>query len=546
MRIATLVRDRKTRWIAILSLAVLLCPGAARSEAGDEIFTLVIVPDTQKYCEAHPNIFHNQMEWIAKNAAGLNTRLVIHEGDVVETHDSEEEWKIADAAIRRIEGVVPYTICPGNHDMNTSTRDKTLYRKYFPLSRWQTQSTFGGSENTGSGDNHFHVFTVGTQNYLVLSLEYQPTDDTLRWANRTVREHRDHRVIVNTHSYMRRNERNTDGENIWEKFVRHHANINLVLCGHASIGRLASTGNHGNTVHQIMANYQGLDNGGNGWLRLMRFHPTENRIDVSTYSPLFNRYMREGDPKWSLLKENFFVLTTDLAAPREPGRPVVRPSTVAASYDPESAYNETEICEWRVLVHRDLVDDTPELHKKTISLLTTQLESILKVIPPAAVKELRRIPIWIERHHPRHPCMCYHPSADWLVANGMNPAKYGSVEIANPENFLTWCVNQPWMVLHELAHGYHFQYLGADNTAVTRAFEEAVKSGGYENVEHVSGKKRRHYAITNDKEYFAEATEAYFGRNDYFPFTREQFKAHDPKMHDLMDTLWQTHERLDD
>jgi dipeptidyl-peptidase-4 len=39
-------------------------------------------------------------------------------------------------------------------------------------------------------------------------------------------------------------------------------------------------------------------------------------------------------------------------------------------------------------------------------------------------------------------------------------------------------------------------------------------------------------------EYFAEATEAYFGKNDFFPFNREELKAHDPLMHDLVGKLW--------
>ena len=40
------------------------------------------------------------------------------------------------------------------------------------------------------------------------------------------------------------------------------------------------------------------------------------------------------------------------------------------------------------------------------------------------------------------------------------------------------------------------------------------------------------------KEYFAECTEAYFARNDFYPFTREELKKHDQKIHDLMGNLW--------
>jgi Mlc titration factor MtfA (ptsG expression regulator) len=54
------------------------------------------------------------------------------------------------------------------------------------------------------------------------------------------------------------------------------------------------------------------------------------------------------------------------------------------------------------------------------------------------------------------------------------------------------------------------------------------------------GRKRfdRAYAITNPAEYFAETTEAYFSRNDFFPFTKEELKQHDPAMFELLGKLW--------
>ena len=35
--------------------------------------------------------------------------------------------------------------------------------------------------------------------------------------------------------------------------------------------------------------------------------------------------------------------------------------------------------------------------------------------------------------------------------------------------------------------------------------------------------------MTNPKEYFAETTEAFFTRNDFFPFTREELEAARPR-----------------
>ena len=48
----------------------------------------------------------------------------------------------------------------------------------------------------------------------------------------------------------------------------------------------------------------------------------------------------------------------------------------------------------------------------------------------------------------------------------------------------------------------------------------------------------RHYALSNHKEYFAEGTEAYFYRNDFYPFVRAELKEHDPALHDLLKSIW--------
>ena len=44
--------------------------------------------------------------------------------------------------------------------------------------------------------------------------------------------------------------------------------------------------------------------------------------------------------------------------------------------------------------------------------------------------------------------------------------------------------------------------------------------------------------MTNAKEYFAECSEAFFSRNDFFPFTHEELAQHDPEMFKLLQRLW--------
>lgn len=214
------------------------------------------------------------------------------------------------------------------------------------------------------------------------------------------------------------------------------------------------------------------------------------------------------------------------------------PCPCLRGYAPTSGYTRRTIEGWKVLVHEELPEGHAELADGTLELLKFQLYQIRRVVPEEPLRELQRVPIWVEYNAPRHKCMCYHPSRQWLQENGFNPEKEASVEIANAKNFLTWTLGQPWMVLHELAHAYHHKVVGHGNVELKEAFENAKGAKQYESVLHISGEWRRAYALNNDQEYFAECTEAFFGTNDFYPFVKSELKQHDPPMYRLLERLW--------
>jgi len=207
-------------------------------------------------------------------------------------------------------------------------------------------------------------------------------------------------------------------------------------------------------------------------------------------------------------------------------------------YTPTSGYTVRKIQGWKVLINKQLLSEHSRLSKDVLKLLKHQLYQITRVVPDEALKELRCVPIWVEYKAPRHPCMCYHPSKEWLSSHGFNPEKARSVEIANAENFLKWTIDQPWMVMHELAHSYHHCVLGYDNIEINEAYQKVVKSKRYESVLHIAGQSKRSYALNNDQEYFAESTEAFFGTNDFYPFVRSELQQHDSHMYQLLKKLW--------
>ena len=313
-----LKRREAVRWLALcLVLCVVACAGCAGQKTAQKPFSIVVLPDTQNYADAGRGApgfsrhFYGQTEWIKGNAEALNIAMVAHVGDIVQT-DNPEEWTIADKAFKSIDGVVPYVLSQGNHDVRVRT-DKareTRQDETFPPSRFEKRPWYGGHYGKSNVSN-YALFEAGGMKFLIISLEFAPRDEVLAWANGVVAKHPGRRTIVVTHAYLDNGRRiehaamgyqwkGNSAEQMWQEFVSRHKNIFLVLSGHAVSCRLTSTGKHGNTVHQVQSDYQFLAEGGQGYLRVMRFVPGENRIDVTTYSPTLKRHATTPTDAFSL------------------------------------------------------------------------------------------------------------------------------------------------------------------------------------------------------------------------------------------------------
>lgn len=212
-------------------------------------------------------------------------------------------------------------------------------------------------------------------------------------------------------------------------------------------------------------------------------------------------------------------------------------ATIPPPWIPTSLYHRTQIRGWTVLVSPNLMAER-ELSVEVLDLLDNHLFQAARVIPEPALSKLREVEIWAELEMSKTACMCYHVSRDWLIPNGYNGDKEQSVEIGNARNFLTWTKGQPSMVLHELAHAYHDRVLGFEHAEVKGAHEAMLASGVYEEVMHIHGEPRRHYALKNHHEYFAETTEALFGTNDFYPFVRNELRQADPRGYEMVLRLW--------
>ena len=256
-----------------------------------ENFTIIVLPDTQYYSERHPHIFENQTQWIADNIDDLNIVFVSHLGDLVDEWYTLDQWVVANSSMSKLDGKVPWGVSLGNHD--GLYKDPDNFELYFGRKRFQNDKWYGGSYGNGN-QNSFQLFSAGADDYLVLHIQYDPTDDMLNWANSVIDSYPHHRVIVSTHEYLDwwwNPWRSPIGQNIYEKLVRHHADqIFLVVCGHYDYVAAKAQIIDGNVVYEMISDYQEQPYGGNGWLKILEFSPLQNKIFVKTYSPYLNRF----------------------------------------------------------------------------------------------------------------------------------------------------------------------------------------------------------------------------------------------------------------
>ena len=171
--------------------------------------------------------------------------------------------------------------------------------------------------------------------------------------------------------------------------------------------------------------------------------------------------------------------------------------------------------------------------------LANHLQRIIYILPTEKVKVLRKLPIRLDLKH-KLGNMQYHPAKGWLIKHGYDPRMEKRVHIPRAQALLdrqTWA-KHPYVILHELAHAYHDQVLSFDNKEIIKVYQASEKKGLYERVLLFTGRKVKHYARTNHKEFFAEMTESYLGVNDFYPFVRAELKEYDPETYELMRKIW--------
>ncbi|MBQ4116646.1 MAG: metallophosphoesterase [Clostridia bacterium] len=316
-------------------------PWLEKEPVTDYAYSFAVVGDTQTLNYYYQDKLVSLYSWIASNVEAKKIKYVMGLGDITDK-DQPSEWTLAKNLMKMLDSSVPYSIVRGNHD------SAEKLNKYFPYSEY-------GSKVTGSFDgtmlNTYHKFVAGNNKYLLVNLDMGPSDEVLEWANKIVSENPDHNVIVTTHVYLYHDGTtldkgdnaaasnlggHNDGDDIWNKFVKKHKNIVLVLSGHDPYDKIVTTqtkGENGNVVTQMLIDPQHTDKtfGGAGLVAMLYFSEDGSHVDVEYISTANNAYY---------LEENQFSI--DLAVVEASAVPTeTEPETQETTDTPDTSVPET-------------------------------------------------------------------------------------------------------------------------------------------------------------------------------------------------------------
>lgn len=399
-------------------------------------WSVVVVPDTQVYTstrkdrEENIKILEGMFDWMTANAESRNIKAVLHVGDMT-SRNEPEEWEKIRNCYQRIDGVLPYVLCLGNHDEKPGKRSAHL-NEYFSLDdNPLNKGFFVTSFEKGHLENTCYSLEQNGQKYLFLALEFAPRDVVVEWADRMIKNHYDHKVIIVVHEYLSEKSRweNEDGvaipeESTKEMYLKRYApakginmgvdlkrklidsnpNVEFLVNGHygghtyneegklvydnqeLATAHTSISRKDGSSFHAMLFNAQWIRNGGDGWLLLLEFQPDNKLVQVRTWSPYLNAY-RTG-PEYDFVIDRTKVESREIT--RVPVGPQVRIIPLASPLKSEDGFAQWMHPEYTA---EDILEKIEVIRPQVLERYFTgkqDLEALVPVRegnPPMSVKE---------------------------------------------------------------------------------------------------------------------------------------------------------------
>lgn len=290
----------------------------------DYAYSFAVIGDTQTIAHHSPEKLDYIYDWIVDNQNSHKIKFVMGLGDITD-NSTADEWDVAKMNIAKLDGVVPYSLCRGNHDTSVTFNDAFKDGKY--------PSYLDGAFDEKL-ENTWQELIIGETKYLIMALDYGASDEILAWAGNVIAEHPEHNVIITTHAYLYRDGTTLDlgdvcppsinggynnGDQMWNKLISQYENITLVLSGHDPCDKVVMTqteGVNGNIVTQMLIDPQTMDvdYGPTGMVAMLYFSEDGRDVQVRYYSTIRNQYYT-GDNQFDM-KIN--AIGTDLPDVKEP------------------------------------------------------------------------------------------------------------------------------------------------------------------------------------------------------------------------------------
>lgn len=275
-------------------------------DRGTYDFTFAIESDTQYYNEDTPDNpeaigkYESQLaihDWLISNRGRMNIQYLFHNGDLIDDEPMASQWENADAAYRMLdEAGFPYGVLAGNHDVGHKTEDYNNFSKYFGEWRYASDPWYEGSYKDNKG--HYDLISVGGIDFIMVYMGWGIGDEEIRWMNDVLAQYPERKAILNFHEYLLASGGlGEEPQRVYNEVVSVNPNVCMVFSGHYHNAQTVvkefddnKDGVNDRKVYEMLFDYQGLTEGGMGYIRLMHFDIEGQQIHFRTYSPELNDY----------------------------------------------------------------------------------------------------------------------------------------------------------------------------------------------------------------------------------------------------------------
>ena len=269
----------------------------------DYDFTFAVESDTQYYNEDYEDNpqqentgrYQHQMNihnWLLGNRKRMNIQYMFHDGDIIDDEPNTREWEQADAAYKKLdEAGLPYGVLAGNHDVGHLNGDYSNYSKYFGEARYKNDPWYGGSYKDNRG--HYDLITVDGIDFIMMYMGWGIGDEEIKWMNDVLAQYPERKAILNFHEYLLASGGlGEEPQRIHDEVIAKNENVCMVLSGHyhnakTRVDTFTNADGTERKVYEMLFDYQGLAEGGAGYMRLLHFDTDGQKIIVRTFTPSY-------------------------------------------------------------------------------------------------------------------------------------------------------------------------------------------------------------------------------------------------------------------